>query len=122
VIANRRGCPQDLNEVIAAFVQDKTTIERGLFDSQLAPEELPQLRMGKIIKDKYPVLDKEDQEAVRQHAVAALNLTQKAEEVALVAMTRGTPWPQCRGKNVPAASETRPGSEWLLHGPGSIRA
>lgn len=79
----QRICQQDLNEVIAAFVQDKTTIERGLFDPELVPEELTQLRMGKIIKDKYPELDEEDQEAVRQHAVAALNLTQKAKEVAL---------------------------------------
>lgn len=78
-----RICQQDLNEVIAAFVQDKTAIERGLFDQELVPEELTQLRMGKIIKDKYPELDEEDQEAVRQHAVAALNLTQKAKEVAL---------------------------------------
>lgn len=76
----QRICQQDLNEVIAAFVQDKTTIERGLFDEELVPEELTQLRMGKIIKDKYPELDAEDQEAVRQHAVAALNLTQKAKE------------------------------------------
>ncbi len=79
----QRICEQDLNEVIAAFVQDKTTIERGLFDPELVPEELTQVRMGKIIKDKYPELDEEDQEAVRQHAVAALNLTQKAKEVAL---------------------------------------
>lgn len=78
-----RICQQDLNEVIAAFVQDKAAIERGLFDKELVPEELTQLRMGKIIKDKYPELDEEDQEAVRQHAVAALNLTQKAKEVAL---------------------------------------
>jgi hypothetical protein len=34
-----------LNEVIAAFVQDKTTIERGLFDEELVPEELTQVRM-----------------------------------------------------------------------------
>ena len=27
-----RICQEDLNEVIAAFVQDKTAIERGLFD------------------------------------------------------------------------------------------
>ena len=47
------------------------------------PEELTQVRMGKIIKDKYPELDEEDQEAVRQHAVAALNLTQKAKEIAV---------------------------------------
>ena len=43
---------EDLNEVIAAFVQDKTAIERGLFDEELVPEELTQVRMGKIIKDK----------------------------------------------------------------------
>ena len=68
-----RICQEDLNEVIAAFVQDKTAIERGLFDEELVPEELTQVRMGKIIKDKYPELDEEDQEAVRQHAIAALN-------------------------------------------------
>ncbi len=78
-----RICQQDLNEVIAAFVQDKTTVERGLFDPELVPEELTQVRMGKIIKDRYPELDEGDQEAVRQHAIAALTLTQKAKEVAL---------------------------------------
>ncbi len=49
---------EDLNEVIAAFVQDKTAIERGLFDQELVPEELTQVRMGKIIRDKYPDLPK----------------------------------------------------------------
>ncbi len=78
-----RICQEDLNEVIATFVQDKTNLERGLFDKEMVPEELTQVRMGKIIKEKYPELDDEDQEAVRQHAVAALNLTQKAKEVAL---------------------------------------
>ena len=78
-----RICREDLNEVITAFVQDKTTIERGLFDGELVPEELPQVRMGKIVGAKFPELDAEDQEAVRQHAVAALNLTQKAKEIAL---------------------------------------
>lgn len=79
----QRICQQDLNEVIATFVQDKTTIERGLFDEELVPEELTQLRLGKIIKDKYPELDVEDQEAVRQHAIAALSLTQQARKIAL---------------------------------------
>lgn len=78
-----RICQEDLNEVIAAFVQDKTAIERGLFDEELVPEELTQVRMGKIIKDKYPELDEEDQEAVRQHAIAALNLTQQAKQYGL---------------------------------------
>jgi hypothetical protein len=76
-----RICQEDLNEVIAAFVQDKTAIERGLFDEELVPEELTQLRMGNIVRDKYPALDAEDQEAVRQHAIAALNFTQQAKKV-----------------------------------------
>jgi hypothetical protein len=79
---------EDLNEVIAAFVQDKTTIERGLFDGEHAggetlAEELTQVRMGKIIKDRYPELGEEDQEAVRQHAIAALNITQQAKQIVL---------------------------------------
>lgn len=78
-----RICREDLNEVITAFVQDRTNIERGLFDEELVPEELTQVRMGKIVGAKFPELDAQDQEAVRQHAIAALNLTQKAKEVAL---------------------------------------
>jgi len=78
-----RICSEDLNEVIATFVQDKSTIERGLFDEELVPEELTQLRLGKIIKDKYPDLDDDDREAVRQHAIAALNLTQQAKRTVL---------------------------------------
>lgn len=78
-----RICTEDLNEVIASFVQDKTTIERGLFDEEMIPEELTQLSMGKIIKDRYPELDAEDQEAVRQHAIAALNMTQQAKQALL---------------------------------------
>ncbi|MCJ8166043.1 DEAD/DEAH box helicase [Pontibacter sp. E15-1] len=76
----QRICKEDLNEVIAAFAQDKQTIERGLFDPEVVPQELTQVRMGKIIKDRYPELDNEDLEAVREHAIAALNLTQKAKE------------------------------------------
>ena len=76
----QRICQDDLNEVITAFVQDKDTVERGMFDEETVPEELTQVRMGKIIKDKYPDLPEDDQEAVRQHAVAALNLLQKAKE------------------------------------------
>jgi superfamily II DNA or RNA helicase len=75
-----RICQEDLNEVIAAFVQDKTAIERGMFDENLVPEELTQTRMATIVKDKYPELDGEDQEAVRQHAIAALTLTQQAKQ------------------------------------------
>jgi hypothetical protein len=75
----KRICREDLNEVIATFVQDKRNLERGLFDKEALPEELTVARMGKIIKELYPERDEEDQEAIRQHAIAALNLTQQAK-------------------------------------------
>lgn len=50
-----------------------------MFDEELVPEELTQVRMGKIVKEKFPNLEVEDQEAVRQHAIAALNLVQQAK-------------------------------------------
>ena len=75
-----RICREDLNEVIAPLMQDKSALERGLFDEEMVPEELTQVRMGKIIKERYPELDDEDQEAVRQHAIAALNITQQAKK------------------------------------------
>ena len=81
--AATRICREDLTEVITAFMQDKVSVERGLLDDELLPEELTQVRMGKIIKDKFPELDEEDKEAVREHAIAALNLTQKAKQIAL---------------------------------------
>jgi len=78
-----RVCREDLNEVITAFVQDKTALERGLFDREnTLPEELTQVRMSKIVRERYPELSEDDQEAIRQHAIAALNVTQRAKELA----------------------------------------
>src|SRR5262249_39153337 len=57
-----RICKEDINEVITSFVQDTRTMERGLFDEGTLPEELTQVRMGKIVKDKYPDLSETDQE------------------------------------------------------------
>jgi hypothetical protein len=79
----QRICREDLNEVVAALVQDKTSIERGLFDQELIPEEITQVRLGKIIKDRYPALADEDQEAVRQHAIAALTMAQRGKAMAI---------------------------------------
>ena len=75
-----RICKEDLNEVVTSFLQDKVVLERGLFDKEhTLPEELTQLRMGKIVRDRYPELSANDQEAVRQHAIAAMNVTQQAK-------------------------------------------
>jgi hypothetical protein len=75
-----RICREDLTELVTAFVQDKQTIERGLFDEELVPEELTQVRMGKIVTERFPHLEEEDREAVRQHAIAVLNLVQQAKK------------------------------------------
>ena len=57
--------------------------ERGIFDEELVPEEITQVRGGKIISEKYPNLTHEDVEAVRQQAMAAMALTQEAKKVVL---------------------------------------
>jgi hypothetical protein len=75
-----RICREDLNDVIAAFVQDKETVSKGLFDTEnTLPQETTQLRMAKIVRDRYPELGEDDVEAVRQRAVAALTLVQQAQ-------------------------------------------
>ena len=77
----RRVCEQDINEVITSFIQDKQAIERGIFDPEVVPEELTQVRMGKIVRERYPEMSETDQEAIRQHAIAALNITQQAAKI-----------------------------------------
>jgi len=101
-----RICRQDLNEVIATFVQDTPTIGRGMFDAEVVPEELTQVRMGKIVKEKFPELEAEDQEAVRQHAIAALNLTQQAKSIVIV---------ETSGRSAESTSE-RTGNTALIDG------
>ena len=76
----QRICREDITELVTPLLQDKTTLEQGLFNEELIPEELTQVKMGKIIKDKYPGLEDEDQEAVRQHAIATLNLIQQSKK------------------------------------------
>ena len=82
-----RICREDLTEIVASFVQDKPTMERGLFDPETIPEEITQLRLGKIIRDRYPDLSDEDQEAVRQRAIAVLVVDQAGRANALAEVT-----------------------------------
>lgn len=75
-------CNEDINEVIAAITQDKPTIEQGMFDEEAPAQDITQMAIGRIIKDKYPNLSENDCEAVRQRAVAAMNLVQEAKRAA----------------------------------------
>lgn len=77
----QRICQQDLLELVAAVAQDKPSLENGVFNEDIVPEEITQVRVGKIVQQKYPDLEDEDAEAVRQHAIAAMNLLQKGKKI-----------------------------------------
>ena len=76
----QRICREDITDLVTSFVQDKVAVERGMFDGDLIPEELTVQKMGKIVREKYPELDDADREAVRQRAVAAVNLVQRGKQ------------------------------------------
>lgn len=76
----RRICEEDLHEVISGVLQDTEIISRGVFDRDQSAREVTQVQIGKIVRSKYPHLEPEDQEAIRQHAVALVNLTQQARD------------------------------------------
>ena len=69
-------CDNDIDEVITKFLQDKEILERGIFDENTIPQDVTQVGMGKIVRNAYPEFCEEDQEAIRQRAVLALNLKQ----------------------------------------------
>lgn len=73
-------CKNDLSEIIADFLQDKKNAERGLFDDTLMPPELTVVSLGRIVRERYPHLDEGDQEAVREHAISALNILQEVKK------------------------------------------
>ena len=73
-------CKNDLSEIIADFLQDKKNAERGLFDDSLMPPELTVVSLGRIVRERYPHLGEGDQEAVREHAIAALNILQEVKK------------------------------------------
>jgi hypothetical protein len=77
----KRAADEDLNEIIADFFQDPQTLQHGMFNHNAIPEETTQLRMGKIVRDRYPELSEDDQEALRQRAVAALTITQESQKI-----------------------------------------
>jgi hypothetical protein len=78
-----RVCKEDINEVIAAIIQDKDGLEQGVFNKEHPPEEVTVQRAGKIIQEKYPDMDDSDREAIRQRAIAEWIVTQQAKQNAM---------------------------------------
>jgi hypothetical protein len=79
----KRIIRDDLTELIAAVVQDTPTIEHGIFDKEMMPQEITQVQVGKIVRDRHPDLAEEDHEAIRQRVIAAMTVTQQAKQMAV---------------------------------------
>lgn len=79
----KRICREDLNEVVAATVQDAQLLERAVFDEETPPQELNQVVVARIVQERYSGLDEEDREAVRQRTIAAVCLVQEAQKAIL---------------------------------------
>jgi hypothetical protein len=77
----KRIISEDLNELVAAVVQDKETIEHGVFDGEMREmgQEITQIQVGKIVRERHPDLDENDQEAIRQRVVAAMVFVQEGK-------------------------------------------
>jgi superfamily II DNA or RNA helicase len=80
----KRIIRDDLNELIASVVQDQPTIEHGIFDKEMMPQEITQVQVGKIVRERHPDLAEEDHEAIRQRVIAAMTVTQEAKKMAVM--------------------------------------
>ncbi len=76
----KKVCEGGINDLVAELLQDKNVVERGVFDQDQPPQVITDVKLGKIIRNRYPDLDEEDAEAIRQRTAAALNLTQRARD------------------------------------------
>lgn len=76
----KRVCEEDIKELVAAVLQDKPTLEQGLFNLDAIPEETTVMRTMNIVRQRYPNLPDEDQEAARQRVVAAMNMLDIARQ------------------------------------------
>lgn len=79
----KRVCREDINDLVTDLVQSPTALQRGMFDEELVPEEITQVQAGRIVRDRYPDMDEDDQEAIRQRLVATMNLTQQGKKMIL---------------------------------------
>lgn len=76
----KRVCEEDIKELVATVLQDKPTLEQGLFNIEAIPEETTIVRTMNIVRKRYPNLPEEDQEAARQRVVAAMSLIEAAKK------------------------------------------
>jgi hypothetical protein len=85
----KRVCEEDIKELVAAVLQDKPTVEQGLFNLDAIPEETTVVRTMNIVRQRYPNLPEEDKEAARQRVVAAMNMVEAAQKGTAALVSEG---------------------------------
>ena len=85
----KRVCEEDIKELVATVLQDRPTLEQGLFNEEAIPEETTIVRTMNIVRQRYPNLPEEDQEAARQRVVAAMSLIEAAKQGANILTDEG---------------------------------
>ncbi len=88
--AAKHVCKQDIPELIAQVLQDNKTVEKGMFDRDGISQDITQIKFGEIIRNRYPNIEEEDQEAIRQHLTAAMYMAQHQGELQIEMTEEGT--------------------------------
>jgi hypothetical protein len=65
---------QDMNDLIAAVCQDSKTATLAAANESIAPETVNQVLIPRIIEERYPDLDEQQLEEVRQQLVSRMNV------------------------------------------------
>jgi hypothetical protein len=63
---------QDLNDLLANICQDPRIAARAVADDATAPEVVNQVLVPKVIEERYPYLEPEEVEEVREHLLAGM--------------------------------------------------
>jgi hypothetical protein len=92
----QRIVDEDMTDLIATVCQDQGNVAQAAVHPAIAPETLNQVIIPRIIEQRYPCLDEQEQEEVRQQLVARMNLVaavneearQQAGHAGIVAMVR----------------------------------
>ena len=63
---------EDLNDLLANVCQDPRIAARAVADDATAPEVVNQVLVPKVIEERYPYLDAEEVEEVREHLLAGM--------------------------------------------------
>lgn len=72
----------DLNDLIATVCQDPRVVGRAIADDATAPEVINQVLIPRVIEERYPNLEPDEVEQIRQRLVAGMAIMSEASTLA----------------------------------------